>query len=162
MLSEVSNMILSSHVAVGMAVVVYSQNPIAGFFAGLVLHHLTDVIPHTDVGSEGANIYNILGEKDKVIKVLIDLAVAIIIFLIAAYELGFSLLLFCCIVGSILPDVIDNSPFWSPALRKIFPLNYYHRFHEKFHFAIAKKEWFWVGHFTQVLVIIFSLYVVIK
>lgn len=155
-------MILSSHVAVGTAVAVYSQNPITGFLVGFAFHHLIDMIPHTDAGSQGASIYNFLDKKGALKQVSVDIVLVMIILVVAVYMMGLSLLLFCCVIGSILPDIIDNSPFWSPRLRKIFPFNYYHQFHEFFHFTITNKKYYWLGYLTQFVIIAISLYIVVK
>jgi len=75
---------------------------------------------------------------------------------------GYNLPMIFGAFGAILPDLIDNMPFWSPRLRKAFPFNYYHLFHEKIHFTIINNKYFWVGILTQVILIACSLWYVLK
>lgn len=150
-------MTLTAHVSVACAVGVATGDPLLGFFGGFVSHHVLDGIPHSDAGSLGANIGNLL--KDDALKyVIVDILFACIIFFLIWDKFDFSSVIFFSALGGALPDIIDNSPFWSRYTRKIFPTNYYHKFHEKVHCTILSKRYFWVGIVTQVVVILLSLY----
>lgn len=155
-------MILSSHVAAGFAVGVTVSNPIAGFLLGLVSHHLLDLIPHTDIGSDGVSINNIFENKNSFKKLLLDGLFTLVIILVVLSSRGCSVVMLFSVLGAIFPDIIDNSPFWSPYLRRKFPFNYYHYFHGKFHFTIMDKRYFYIGYITQIMVVAISLYLVVK
>jgi len=154
-------MTLTAHVSVACAVGLATQNPVAGFFAGFISHHIIDGIPHSDAGSLGANVYNLL--KNKTLKyVIADVVIAAIFFAATWLRYNFSPLIFWSALGGALPDLIDNSPFWSKYTRKIFPTNYYHKFHETFHFTILSKRYFWVGIATQVVLILIAVGIIYK
>ena len=151
---------LTTHIAVGSAVGLATGNPVAGFFAGFVSHHILDSMPHSDPGSTGMSIYDAFQSKyrDGLYWALGDVFVALIFFVIVITKSSFSPLIFWGATGAVLPDAIDNSPFWSPYLRKIFPFNYYHLLHEKLHYTIESKKYFWAGIFDQLILIAIAVY----
>lgn len=144
-------MTLSAHVSIGSAVGLATGNPVAGFFAGWMTHHILDSIPHSDVGSVGANIETILKDKKGLEYVVLDIAVAFLIFVIFIIVSKSPELVFFGALGGAFPDIIDNSPFWSPYLRKIFPFDYFHKLHEFLHYTILDKKYFWIGYSTQII-----------
>ncbi len=154
-------MVLSSHTALGAAIGSVVTNPFWGFVAGIISHHLVDIIPHTDVGSYGGSVHNLFKERKILIFFIVDAFLALLILLVGL-KLSNDLFILSAVTGSVLPDVIDNSPLWSPHLRKKFPFNYYHFFHEKFHCTITERRYLWLGYLTQVLIIMASLYLVVK
>ena len=156
-------MTLTTHVCVGAAIGFASKNPTLGFFAGLLSHHIVDGLPHNDGGSLGAKLENIFfpAHRRALFFVIADIVMAIAIFLFAFAKTDFSPVLFFAVFGAVLPDVIDNSPLWSPKLRKIFPFNWYHKLHETVHFTIESKKWFWVGILSQLSLVFISLYFII-
>ncbi len=157
-------MLITAHVATGIAIGSITGNPVLGFFSAFIVHHLIDAIPHSDPGDPvaGGIIENFKKDRALLGGVIIDATVGLVMIIIAIYMLGASRILYFSIFGSLFPDIIDNSPFWSPYLRKRFPINYYHRFHETFHFTIKDKKYLLAGYLTQILVIILSAYVVLK
>ena len=108
------------------------------------------------------NIDNMLQNKKVLWQLSFELVFSVVIIVIAILVDGYSTVLLASVVGAILPDVIDNSPFWSPVLRKTFPTNYYHKFHEYFHFTITTRKYFYLGYLTQFIIIAISLYIVVK
>jgi len=153
---------LTSHAAVGAAVGVATGNPILAFVAGFISHHIIDAIPHTDGGSYEVSVENFARDKRIITIVGLDLALLILLSFLLFEGRGFNMPMIFGAFGAILPDLIDNVPFWSPRLRKIFPFNYYHLFHEKVHFTIINNKYFWVGILTQVILIAVSLWYVLK
>lgn len=152
-------MTLSAHISVACAVGLATNNPVAGFFAGFLSHHIIDGIPHSDAGSLGANVQNIF--KNKSLKyVIADIILALIVFIVIWTKLNFSPIIFWAAVGGAFPDLLDNSPFWSMYTRSVFPTNYYHKLHETIHFTIKSKKYFWVGIATQIVLIVASFCVV--
>jgi hypothetical protein len=150
-------MTFTSHIAVGCAVGVATRNPTLGFFAGWASHHLIDSIPHSDPGSFGANVYNVLKNRKATLWLIGDVVFGATLFLILFCKMDFPPYLAMAAMGAILPDLVDNSPFWSPALRKYSPFKQFHWFHEKVHFTIRSGEYFWWGVATQTLLIVASI-----
>lgn len=151
-------MTLTAHTCAGSAIAVVTGDPLTGFFVGLLSHHVLDAIAHSDLGSLGGNINNIFNNKKNLFYVLADILFAFVLFVVFAFKIADFSQIFWSVGGAILPDVIDNSPFWSKYTRKIFPTNYYHKFHETVHCTILKKKYFWVGIATQLVVVLISLY----
>jgi len=153
---------LTAHAAVGAAVGVATGNPVLAFFAGFISHHIVDAIPHTDGGSYEVGVENFARDKRIITIVGFDLALLILLSFLLSENRGYNLPMILGAFGAILPDLIDNMPFWSPKLRKIFPFNYYHLFHEKMHFTILNSKYFWVGILTQIIMIAASIWFVLK
>ncbi len=151
-------MTLTTHVSVGMAVGTIVGNPVAGFFVGLASHHICDLIPHSDPGSRGATVDNIFDRKNRgsLVWVIGDVIVAATIFLAVFLLTGNKSAIFWSVFGATISDFIDNSPLWSQWLRERFPVKQFHAFHEKVHFTIKSKKYFWVGILTQAVLIILS------
>ncbi|OPZ95907.1 MAG: hypothetical protein BWY70_01890 [Bacteroidetes bacterium ADurb.Bin408] len=150
-------MTLTAHVCTACAIGVATGDPLLGFLGGFLSHHVLDAIPHSDAGSLGANVNNML-KSNSLKYVILDIVLAGIIFFTIWGRYSFNLVIFFSALGGALPDIIDNSPFWSKYTRKVFPTNYYHKFHETVHFTILNKRYFWVGIATQALFIMLSLY----
>ncbi len=146
-------MTLTAHIAVGSAIGYATGNPVLGFFAGFLSHHIIDSIAHSDAGSLGSDIENIFKDKIGLFWVFIDILLAGALFLVFLVHTGFSPVIFWGAVGGAMPDIIDNSPFWSPSLRKTFPTNYFHKFHDTIHWTITSKKYLWVGFLTQAILI---------
>jgi hypothetical protein len=150
-------MTFTSHVAVGCAVGVATHNPTLGFFAGWASHHIIDSIPHSDPGSFGANIYNVLETPKALVFSIGDLTVGTILFFIVLVHLNFPTFLPLAVAGAILPDFIDNCPFWSPTTRNFPLLKQFHEFHLRAHFTLRAKKYIWIGVVTQLVLITSSL-----
>lgn len=153
---------LTTHAAVGAAVGIATGNPALAFIAGFISHHIIDAIAHTDGGSYNVDVKNFLSDKRIVNIVGFDLILLIVLISVLMEARGFYYPMILGAFGGVLPDLIDNMPFWSADLRKIFPFNLYHRFHEKFHFTITNPKFFWAGVLTQIVLISFSLWFVLK
>lgn len=147
---------LSTHVAVGAAVGYATRNPILGFLAGYISHHVIDSIPHTDGGSLHVHVDNFSKDKRILIIVGFDLAIVVFLAIFLTRYLGPNVPMIVGAFGGALPDLIDNMPFWSTKIRKAFPA--FHRMHEFFHYTIEEPQYLWVGVMTQVFLIGLSLY----
>ena len=154
-------MVITTHFLVGSAVGFATQDPILGFLAGFASHHLIDPIPHVDSGSYGVNVKNILNSPSQLAFVLIDGVLAFTFFIYFGLIFYWYLPILIGGIAGVLPDLIDNVPFWSIKLRKIFPFSYYHLFHEKFHFTIMDKRYLWIGYLTQAILIFLSLQILL-
>jgi hypothetical protein len=156
-------MTLTAHTSIGCAIGLALGNPVAGFFVGWASHHILDSIPHSDLGSVGANIKNVLEDDKQMLWIYADIIAAAIIFFAFLFNSSLKTAILWGTIGAILPDFVDNSPFWSAYTRKVFPTNLLHKLHEKLHFTIHLKKYFVWGLVTQAVVIVASLaYLVIK
>lgn len=137
-----------------------TKNPYLGFAAGLISHHVMDIIPHSDSGSLGANAKNIFKKENRIglIWAVSDAVVGVGLFVFILLKFNCQSAVLWGTIGAVLPDLIDNSPFWSVKLRQIVPFNYYHKFHEKYHFTISNKNYFWLGILTQLILVFLSLF----
>jgi len=153
-------MTITAHVCVGAAVGLATQNPTLGFFAGFASHHIIDGIPHSDVGSLGANIQDIFSPQNSRALAFVegDIILCVLIFALVLIRSNFSPVMFWAMFGAALPDIIDNSPFWSLRLRKILPFSWYHKLHEVVHFTIKSQKCFWAGIMTQIIIVLAALY----
>jgi hypothetical protein len=154
---EVNEMTLTAHVAIGSAVGLATGNPVAAFLAGWLSHHVADMVAHTDLGSAEVKIDNLLSDRKNQKIVFADVATAIIIFVIFALKSDRNTLVFWGAFGGMFPDLVDNSPFWNPAIRRYFPFNFFHLIHETAHYTIKKRKYFWFGILTQIVAVIISL-----
>lgn len=145
-------MTLTVHIAVGSAIGLATGEATPAFLLGFVSHHVVDVIPHSDPGSSGATIYTIMQKQRALTFALLDILCGSALFLFVMWSTDFSWPVFLGILGATLPDLIDNSPFWSPFLRKYFPIKFYHDFHETVHYTIMERKYLWVGVITQLVV----------
>lgn len=150
-------MTLTAHIAIGSAIGLATANPAVAFLFGWVSHHFADAIPHSDLGSVGANVENVLSNRKELKIVFVDILLSIAIFIIYILKSDRDALVFWGAFGGMFPDVVDNSPFWSPWLRKRFPFNVFHFVHEKIHTTIKNRKILWLGLLTQVVAVILSL-----
>lgn len=148
---------LSTHVAVGAAVGSAFSNPVLAFLAGFLSHHLIDQIPHTDGGAFKVNVKDFARDKRILAIVALDIILLVAVVLAIFNFRGLNSSIIAGMFGGAFTDLLDNMPFWSPYLRKTFPVNYFHRFHEFFHFTIENKKYQWFGVFIQFLLIAVSL-----
>jgi len=154
--------LFTAHIIVGSAVGLAAGEPGLALAAGFVSHHIIDALPHSDSGSFGGSVQNILSSKRLIRWVWFDVAAgSLILAVLIFWQLPYWKLVFFGAVGGVLTDVIDNSPFWSVKLRRIFPFNFFHRFHEKFHFTIQNKKYIWIGWIAQIILIVLSLYYIL-
>ncbi len=144
---------LSAHLAVGAAVGYFTKNPVLGFFAGVASHHIIDQIPHSDGGSLNVPVENFTKDKRIIAIVLLDFILMIVVAMSLLNLKGLYLPMILGGLGGILPDLIDNMPFWTPRLRKISFFKAYHKFHETFHFTIMADDFIFAGVVTQIFLI---------
>lgn len=168
-----TNLLFTTHLIVGAAVGVASENPILGFGTSFIVHHAIDALPHFDQGSfytlkSGAAYLGKNREeiprssflKRDWIMLFIDFAVGGTALLFLLWKLPVELWtpLASGVFGGLLPDIIDSSPLWSKKLRaKARAIFHYHRFHIFFHWTVAKREAV-LGFATQATLIAVSLW----
>jgi len=148
---------LVTHVTVGAAVGIISRNPYLGFVVALASHHIIDMIPHSDPGSTGVDVTNILKHPSTLWLVAFDGVLSISALCLIGYFHGWTLTLLLGAFGGALPDLVDNVPFWTIKLRKTKIFGAYHRFHENLHYTITNRKFVWIGVLTQLILIFVSL-----
>ena len=153
-------MTIAPHLAVGSAVALATRDPYLGFVAAIASHHVIDALPHVDLGSIGIGATNILENKKMLGYLYLDFALGALIMATIVYLVGFSWTLLAGAVGGILPDLIDNVPFWASRIRKNKFFGAYHRFHEFFHTTIENRKYFWFGYLIQVFLIAVSFVII--
>lgn len=164
-------MLFSTHAIVGAAVGIMAQDPVWGFAAGFISHHVLDALPHFDQGSfyieksaapylrRGAGVpHHNFSRRDWII-LFADWIVSgtVFIFLLMTLRAGPAEYIIAGALGGLSPDIIDSSPLWSKKLRaKIRAVLEYHRFHSYFHWTVARKN-MPLGLITQIFLVTVSL-----
>ncbi|MEI7791953.1 MAG: hypothetical protein WCI57_00485 [Candidatus Berkelbacteria bacterium] len=138
-------MIISVHFLAGGVAGEAIGNPIYAFLLGIILHFVLDAIPHFDnVLKNGKWNY-----KQVIFTALDVLATAWMLFGYLKPDLNFSNPLLWGAFGGVLPDLLDNIPFFTIRNTKFGRL--FHRFHLRIH---AKTPGWPVGALTQIVVVI--------
>ena len=141
-------MITTVHVISGGLLGESVGDPFFAFAAGIILHFILDAIPHFD---------NVLEDGRWTWKqwlfTSVDLLVMILLIVSLKPELSLSSPFLWGAFGGLLPDILDNVPFWRKMFRSSYLGGKMHAFHERIH---PKKEpgIFW-GFATQIAVLIF-------
>ena len=145
-------MLFSNHVAAGIILTKAGLNPEIVLPLCFVSHFALDSLPHTDVG--------VLIAKDKEknfvpanikewIYLLLDIFGGLILFMIAFLQSP-NYLISLAVFLAILPDLLDNLPFWN--LKNILIFKQLHFLHEYVHFNVPKSKWFF-GIILEVLIL---------
>jgi len=140
-------MLAASHIVAGGVVGSYIGNPFLAFLVGFILHFILDAIPHFDTIGD-----NILSFKQMSL-IIADLliGVALIIYVIKP-DLSPGSPFIWGAVGGMLPDLLDNVPFWRNAFRKSKVGGKIHNFHGKIQSRALENHPF-VGMLTQYIII---------
>ncbi|MEI6040446.1 MAG: hypothetical protein WCP93_03815 [Candidatus Berkelbacteria bacterium] len=152
-------MVITPHALVGASLATATQSLPLAFILGFFSHFVIDAIPHLDPGTFFEN-----KNKKWPLWVYIYSFTEIIIFPIVFYILfhhrpDFTVL---CVgaLGGITVDLIDSNPFIR-FLREKPGFAQLHWLHDKFHFFIKPKYWFW-GLLTELIVIGGTLWYLLK
>jgi len=158
-------MILATHVITGASIAsLVPEHPAVGFIAGFVSHFILDSIPHWEykippslVGHEGVGKMKfdrelILG----LLRIFLDLFFGLIIaFLIFFWTKGFSVSIFCGIIGAILPDILTAVSRYL----KFEPFFSIDRFHHFIHSPKKMEDWYFWGPVMQVAIVFVFVFV---
>lgn len=133
-------MLILAHSTVGLLIGTVVKNPVLSFFLAWLSHYVLDFIPHSDTGYFKNTEKDWLKNKKVVIWVFIDALLSITLFYLVILKTGFTLSILAGYLGSLVPDILDNSPFWSGTLHKIPLIQWEHkRIHNRFH-NTAKRD----------------------
>lgn len=123
-------------------------NPFLAFFIGFVLHFILDAIPHFDT-TDGGKI-----TKRQIALLVADavlgLLILIYLFLNSNHQISFIFGVF----GGLLPDILDNVPWWEDKFRSSKFGKSFHRFHESIQSIKVKP---FLGLPIQYVIIIISI-----
>jgi len=127
-------MLILAHSTVGLLIGTAVQNPVLSFFLAWFSHYVLDFIPHSDTGYFKNLEKNWLKNKKVVTWVFVDALLSVILFYLVILKTGFTFSILAGYLGSLGPDILDNSPFWSRALHKIPFIQWEHKhIHNRFH-----------------------------
>lgn len=100
-------------------------DPILALLFGFILHFILDAIPHYDTTDGGKFT------KRQLFLLALDgivgLTILIFLFINSSAKLPFVM----GILGGLLPDLLDNVPFWDKQFRRTIFGKRFHQFHEK-------------------------------
>lgn len=148
-------MLSISHVFVGAAVGAATGNPVLGFLAGILSHHVLDQIPHWDVGSfyEPGFDTDEPNTRDYAIATVDSLlAVGALWWLARGYGGVDYWPLIAGGVGGLTPDIWHHIPIWKHWTRTAPVTRHWFKIHERFHWTVPQRLMWW-GLFTQAVAI---------
>ncbi len=136
-------MMAAPHMIVGAILGSLIQNFPLAFLAGIASHFIFDAIPHLEFSifwpeDRQDNLRLTVGEY---IFVFFDVLIGVLLVLWIFYARAENWPILVAAFGAILPDLIDNVPFWSPRLRKLPGFKQFHQFHQFIHSGLSKKYW---------------------
>ena len=152
-------MVITPHALVGASLATTTDNYYVAFLLGFLSHFLVDMIPHLDPGT----FFEDRNQKWPV-WVYIYVFSEIIIFPIVFYFLfrhrsDFAIIVVGA-VGGITVDIFDGNPI--SAFLKNWPVfKQLHWLHERLHFYINKRYWYW-GLLTELVIIGGTLWYLLK
>jgi len=135
-------MIAAPHLIVGAILGDLIKNYPLAFLAGFASHFVFDAIPHLEffhwLKNKNGKIR--LPKKAIIFEFFeVSLGVGIVIWFWLSNYRCWSILIGA--MAAILPDLIDNVPYWSSELRKGNGFRQFHQFHHLVHFSLKRKDW---------------------
>lgn len=153
-------MLLTPHALVGGAIGASSDNMVYIIILAFLSHFVLDALPHTDWGTWHDYVEDAKLKWYDYLLFAFDALTTLTIAGILYYR-GYDSKIIIAGFVAVLIDIIDNVPFWKNQLRKIFLFNWMHEVHERIHFKLNKKYWYW-GVVTQLIIIWISLKLIFK
>lgn len=125
--------------------------PVA-FAAGVVSHHIADLIPHTDTGSfRDPKDKGLITDKESIFALFDNiLGTALVLTVFFTLQPSWPMLLGAA--GANFPDVFHHPRWWAPYTRALFNGQYY-RFHSTYHFTARGAAMIFIGIATTALAI---------
>lgn len=157
-------MIAAPHMIVGAILGDLITNYPLAFLAGFASHFIFDAIPHLEHSTfwkkgERKEFHLTKGEYFFIFsEILIGLLIVLWFFLSRSKNWAILIGAF----GAILPDFIDNVPFWSPFLRKFPIFKQFHQVHNFIHHRkMDPKNWIF-GLIVYIIIIGIFMWVIIS
>ena len=140
-------MLAANHTIVAGVVGSYIGNPFLAFLAGFIIHFLLDSIPHFDTTDKGKFTFR------QIFLVVADFAIGLmLIFWVIRADISINSPFVWGAFGGMVPDLLDNVPFWNKAFRKSKIGRKFHNFHNLFHSRLFNHKPF-LGLLSQYLII---------
>ena len=136
-------MLATCHLLAGVAIAASPENPSLTLPAAFFSHFVLDAMPHLESTTfsnqhKGVDYYP---NKKEVFWAVVDVIVGIIIVIGLYLKTKNPFILFGAFLA-VLPDLVLNIPSWY-RLRRLPILKYLYRFHDKIHFNVKPKYWYW-------------------
>ncbi len=139
-----------------------SGSPVLGVVAAIASHFVMDMVPHLDVPSDAPRTKDneLIWTPAIWTQVIIDngLGLAMLIyFWVTQFGFPSATPFILGALGGILPDLIDNVPFWNRQLRRLLFFCRFHTMHEWTHHIWKKRfpmeQYAWLGVVTQMIAV---------
>src|SRR5437660_1716090 len=149
------------HLMIGGAIGAMTGNVPLALACGIASHHLADMVLHTDPGTfrpEDAR------ERPRFARITLgvaaaDMLVGGLLFLAVAGGTPHFPAMLAGGFGAILPDLLDNVPFWCSRFRATAFGRRYHAFHDRFHWTASRSQWI-AGILTQFVLWLVAAWIV--
>lgn len=155
-------MLSTPHVFIGAAIGSLIPNPILAFGAGLVSHHLFDLIPHWDPASWHNRAKDFTWTKrDYAVAYADNIIAFIIIWFIYRWWQGsyYQVSVLAGMLGAITPDLWHNVPFWNHLTKPI--TKPWFNFHRRWHHTLKQQDW-WLGLIIAGVTTVISILVLLS
>lgn len=145
-------MLVTCHLLTGAAISSTLVSPALSLPAAFLSHFILDALPHLEATTftskkEGQDYYP---TKKEILYIGLDVLVGLFALLFLYLKFTNPLILFGAFFA-ILPDLIDNIPWWY-WIRKIPGFRQFHKFHNKIHFDLKREFWYWGIPFQVALI----------
>jgi membrane-bound metal-dependent hydrolase YbcI (DUF457 family) len=106
---------------------------------GILSHHLLDLIPHTDAATFWPSSRPIPRFITAIVagEILVGLCLTLLLFFSLHSQLAF----IGGAIGGMVPDILDEVPWWNEGFRKTALGAGWHRWHLRFHCASMENTW---------------------
>lgn len=146
-------MLIASHLLVAGYVGERIGDPFLAFCVGILLHFILDAIPHYDTVDQGKFTLR------QYLLVIIDGIIGLTIAYFYLSEKGINNSFIFGALGGLLPDILDNSPFWSKQFQKTKFGRIFHSLHKKIQFEQPSPL---IGLSMQVVIVVFFAILLLK
>jgi hypothetical protein len=156
--------------AIGVLVKDVSVAPLVAFSAGLASHYLLDTIPHWErlyrphdqVKFDTTQSASDWPKHIFVQAVLVVLVAGVLAWWAYRFRADIGSTILWGVVGAVLPDLLDNVPFWNRTLRRLPAFSQEYRFHKSIHIKeeSQRRAPKMLGLLTQLAVAAVSLIII--
>jgi hypothetical protein len=137
----------SQHAIVGAVIGVATGNPVLGFAGGVASHLVLDSLPHVDnniLHTGESDFYEKIGWRDYIL-VGIDGLVTVGLMIFVVEKVGNIELIAFGGLGGVLPDFLDNAPWWNELFRNTVLGRFWHSLHSRWHYGKKGLNRFTIG-----------------
>ena len=150
-------MLATPHLLAGAAVASSGLPPDISLPLCFLSHFVLDAIPHFETSAVFIKFRKLEDEmtQPEIVYAFFDVLIGSGLVLYF-YFLHHNPLILWGAFLALLPDIVDNVPFWY-GIRKFPVFKQLHQVHDFVHFTLDPQHWFW-GIFTQVIILGISIY----